>query len=293
MLLDYIKLKEVKPALAGYISEAQLLLKKSELPDDKAVHDIRVLMKKSRAVLQLVRSQMDEESYRREYQTLREVGRLMSSWRETSVHRKVLKNLRKTHPVPFSDLKDYEPLNQLLNILEPGEEAIERRKEQSAQILELLKKSGYRIRFLSLGKTDPVILIRDLEQTYNSVIHSYLSSRNNLKPENLHEFRKKAKNFLYQLWFFRPLKQGSVKGLEKKIDQMTQNLGKYNDLAVLIETLGYKYSLSANPPALDELIVLIRDQQDAHLSKVWPVAYNIFCPGQKLVNILGFKLLVF
>ena len=293
MLLDCIKLKEVKPALAGYISEAQLLLKKNELPDDKAVHDIRVLMKKSRAVLQLVRSQMDEESYRREYQKLREVGRLMSSWRETSVHRKVLKNLRKTHAVLFSDLKDYEPLNQLLNISEPVEETIENRKEQSAQILELLKKSGYRIRFLSLGKTDPVILIRDLEQTYNSVIHSYLSARNNLKPNNLHEFRKKAKNFLYQLWFFRPLKQGAVKGLEKKIDQMTQNLGKYNDLAVLIETLGYKYSLSANPHALDELIVLIRDQQDAHLSKVWPVAYSIFCPGQKLVNILGFKLLVF
>jgi len=43
---------------------------------------------------------------------------------------------------------------------------------------------------------------------------------------------------------------------------------------------------------MDELIIKIREKQDTYLSKVWPVAYKIFCPGQKLVNVLGFKLLV-
>ena len=218
MILDYIKLKEVKPALAGYIREAQLMLEQSPAPNDKAVHDVRVLMKKSRAVLLLIRSQIDEESYKREYQALREVGRLMSSWRETSVHRKTLKNLRKNHASVFSDLKDFEPLNHLVERAAPGEEDIEKVTGQSEQIVELLGKSGYRIRFLSLNKLDPVILMKDLEQTYSSVIHSYLNSRNNITPDNLHEFRKKSKSFLYQLWFFRPLKPGAVKGLEKKID---------------------------------------------------------------------------
>jgi predicted metal-dependent enzyme (double-stranded beta helix superfamily) len=49
MELDYVKLKEIKPVLAGYIRESQLLLKKSAVPDEKTVHDVRVLMKKSRA----------------------------------------------------------------------------------------------------------------------------------------------------------------------------------------------------------------------------------------------------
>lgn len=293
MLLDYIKLKEVKPALAGYIREAQLLLRKSDVPDDKAVHDIRVLMKESRAVLQLIRPQLDNESYKREYQALREVGRLMGSWRETSVHRKVLKSLRKEHTALFADLKDYEPLNALLTSQGPAEVAADEIKQQSDKICELLSKSGYRIRFLSINNLDPTALIRELEQTYINVGHSYLTARNRPKPENLHEFRKKAKEFLYQLWFFRPLKPGTVKSLEKRLDTMTQNLGKFNDLAVLIETLGYKYSPSANNASLDELVVLIRDQQDNYLSRVWPVAYSIFCPGNKLVNVLGFKLLVF
>ena len=60
MELDYVKLKEIKPAIAGYIRESQALLKKSVIPDEKAVHDIRVLMKKSRALLKLTAPQLDE-----------------------------------------------------------------------------------------------------------------------------------------------------------------------------------------------------------------------------------------
>jgi hypothetical protein len=73
---------------------------------------------------------------------------------------------------------------------------------------------------------------------------------------------------------------------------MTQNLGKFNDLTQLIKTLGYNYKMNENLPAMDELIVKIRGVQDRYLAKVWPSAYQVFCPGKKLVNVLGFKLLV-
>jgi hypothetical protein len=73
---------------------------------------------------------------------------------------------------------------------------------------------------------------------------------------------------------------------------MTQNLGKFNDLTQLVNTLGYKYPDTSNLPALDELIVKIREKQDRYLAKIWPIAYKVFCPGQKLVNVLGFRLLM-
>ena len=92
MELDYVKLKEIKPVLAGYIRESQLLLSKTAVPDDNAVHDVRVLMKKSRAALKLAAPQMDKELTDRDMVSLREVGRIMCSWRETSVHRKTLKS---------------------------------------------------------------------------------------------------------------------------------------------------------------------------------------------------------
>ena len=79
MELDYVKLKEIKPALAGYIRESQTLLKNSVIPDEKAIHDVRVLMKKSRAALRLVIPQLDKEFVERDISAFREIGRQKSS----------------------------------------------------------------------------------------------------------------------------------------------------------------------------------------------------------------------
>jgi CHAD domain-containing protein len=292
MELDYVKLKEIKPALAGYVRKSQTLLKKSAIPDEKVVHDVRVLMKKSRAVLKLAASQLEKESFDRDFFAFREAGRLMCSWRETSVHRKTLKELKKEYPEIFARLYENENLAILMTKTEADDNVSEEIIKGMEQIEYLLKKAGYRIRFQSMNKIDPQLLMKELNLSYTRVVNIYLTCRNNPKPENLHEFRKKVKDFLYQLYFFRPLNLTVIKALEKRLDGMTQNLGKFNDLTQLIKTLGYKYSDSENVAEMDELIIKIREKQDRYLAKVWPSAYKIFCPGQKLVNILGFKLLV-
>jgi CHAD domain-containing protein len=269
-----------------------MLLTKTPVPDDVSVHDVRVLMKRARAVMKLIGSQTGRESYDRNYGTFREVGRILCLWRETSVHRKTLKDLRKKKPKVFTALDSNKQLELLMLKAEAPAEASPEIKKDLVQIHDLLNKAGFRIRFQSLDKLDARQLLGELDSTYKAVADKYLAARNNLKPENLHEFRKKAKDFLYQLYFFRPLNPPVVKALEKKLDALTQGLGKYNDLSQLIKTLGYKYSGPGSSPALDELIVIIRQEQDKNLSRVWPIAYKIFCPGQKLVNILGYRILM-
>jgi CHAD domain-containing protein len=292
MELDYVKLKEIKPALSGYIRESQILLKKFPVPDEEVVHDVRVLMKKGRAVLKLAANQLDSESFSRDLLALRKVGRIMGSWRDTSVHRKTLKEFKKEFPGVFSQIKKNEVITALLKKPDPVIEPCEEIKTSLEQITVILNKTGYRIRFQSMDKFDPQLLIKDLELSYLRVVDTYITCRNSLKSKNLHEFRKKAKDFLYQLYFFRPLNPSVIKNLEKKLEGIAQNLGKYNDLTQLVKALDYKYPGSTNIPAIDELIIKIREAQDMYLSKVWPSAYKIFCPGQKLVNVLGFKLLV-
>ena len=101
MELDYVKLKDIKPALTGYIKASQLLLKKSPSPDEDAVHDIRVFMKKARAAARLLSTQVDDELFIKENLAYREIGQLMTSWRESSVQRKTLKSLKKENPDLF------------------------------------------------------------------------------------------------------------------------------------------------------------------------------------------------
>jgi len=102
MLPDYMKIKDIKPALSGYIGESLALLNPDIEPGEKVVHDVRVFMKKSRAVMKLLKNQIEESTFEREYKTFRETGRIMREWRETSVLRKILKLLRKKHPDIFT-----------------------------------------------------------------------------------------------------------------------------------------------------------------------------------------------
>jgi len=292
MVLDYVKLKDIKPALSGYVAESLILLKRSPVPDDDAIHDIRVLMKKSRAAVKLLVSQLDEESFNREYLAYREAGRILCSWRDSSVHRKTLKTLKKANKKLYGEIEDHEKVKELLAKYEQPTEVTPEINEKIEMVEDILRKSAYRMRFYTLDKLDPRLLMNELEKSYKIVSDIYLECRVNPKPSKLHEFRKKGKDFLYQLYFFRPLNPPVVKALEKKLDALTQGLGKYNDLSQLIKTLGYKYSGPGSSPALDELIVIIRQEQDKNLSRVWPIAYKIFCPGQKLVNILGYRILM-
>jgi len=292
MLPDYVRLKEIKPALCGFIREAQFKLDPDEVPDEFKVHDVRVLMKKSRATIRLLKSQMDDESFNLEYSVLREVGRIMRSWRETSVHRKLLKYLKKKYPELFIHLTDNEKIRLLVSKPEIQKEPSPEMRKDIEKIIEILHKATYRWRFRSLNNLDPHLLLKELETTYNCVSGSYLKARNYPKSVNVHEFRKITKDFLYQLYYFRSLKPKVIRGLEKSLDSIAQNLGKYNDHAVLIRTLDYKFPSAGNTSALDELIVLIKAEQDKYLRKVWPLAFRVFRPGRKLVSVLGFKVLV-
>ncbi len=286
---DKFKQIDIKPVLCGYIMEAQQMLEPGVAPGEKVIHDVRVLMKKSRASIKLLKTQTDEGSFNREYTAFREVGRRMSAWRENSVHRKLLKDLGKRFPEIFSRLKDNEKINLLSGIQQIMNEPTPEMKKDLEEIIGILHKSVFRIRFRTMNNLDQKLLRGELEKTFDNVLTCFLKARNYSKNINLHMFRKKIKDFLYQLYFFRSLDPKAIKSLEKRIEALGQNLGKYNDYAVLIKSLGYKYPSEENSSALDELILIVKREQDKYLSKIWPSAFRIFRPGKKLADLPGFN----
>ena len=160
------------------------------------------------------------------------------------------------------------------------------------EIIGILHKSSFRIRFRAMNNVDQNLIREELERTFDNVSACFLIARNNPKNINLHRFRKRTKDFLYQLFFFRSLDPRAIKSLEKRIETLGQNLGKYNDYAVLITSLGYSYPSAENSSALDELIVIVKQEQDKYLSKIWPSPYRIFRPGKRLADLPGFRALI-
>lgn len=279
--------REIKPALTGYIMDSLVLLGQLPVPDDAAIHDIRVLMKRQRATIKLVKPLLDEKSYRREYLAGREVGRILCSWREMSVLYKTAKALKKENPKLFIKLWDNEKVQVLLRKpystwTNAGEQS------KSVKVIRAqLNKAQYRVRFLNLKEPDISLLLEELGRNYLIAAKAYLDCRNDPRQRLLHEFRKKSKTLMYQLYYFRYLNQPAFKSLEKKLDYITQNLGKYNDLSQITGMIGYKYGNPGNSAVMDEMAVVIRDKQDKYLSKVWPTAYRVFAPGKFPGDLLG------
>ncbi len=279
--------KDIKESVMCHITDSLGLLSQQPLPDDTAIHDIRVMMKKHRASIRLVRPLLDEVGYSREYLAGRETGRILSSWRETAVLRKTVKALKKEHPELFMKLWDNEQIQNLLRKPYSTWEEAGVQAQAVAEVTAQLNRARHRLRFVSLKEPDIRLLLGELERSYRLAAVAYLDSRHNSKPRLLHEFRKKSKTLMYQLCYFRHLNPSAVKSLEKRLDDMTQNLGRYNDLAQIMEMTGYRYGAPENSDVTDELAVAIKDKQDRCLTKVWPVAYCLFAPGKKLQDLLG------
>ena len=278
--------KDIKASMAGFISGSQRLLSRQPLPSGADIHDVRVMMKKHRAAVRLVRPLLAEAVYRREYVAGRETGRILSSWRETAVIRKTVKALKKDNPELFLKLWDNETINSLLRKPCTTWEEAGVQAETIREVTERLVTTGHRLRFMSLKKPDAHLLLEELARSHGVAAAAYLACRSDPGPRRLHELRKKAKTFMYQLDYFRQMNASAIKSLERKLDAMTQNLGRYNDLAVLLARTGYMPGASGNSDVANELGIVIRDRQDRYLMKVWPLAYALFAPGKKLQDLL-------
>jgi CHAD domain-containing protein len=289
---DYIRLKEIKPEVSDYISKATILLNDPVFPDDDSIHDIRVLLKKARAALKIIEPQFGGDYNHMDIPDLKEAANIMSNWRNSAVHRKILKELREEYPDLFEKLADNEKVTRLLKKPEKLENP-EETKLDTERIRDLLKKAGYRIRLTGMKDADPNKLLKELEKSYDIVVGSFLSARYKTSMKKLHTFRKRTKDFLYQLCFFRPVNNSTIKKIEKELEDVAKYLGKIHDLQQLVKALDYKYPEGSTTDAINELMVRIRERQDRYLKKVWPAASELFMPGKKLKNILGYKLLVF
>ncbi len=284
---DVIVIPGIKLSLSASVSDAASLVSKRSMITDSDIHNARVSLKKARAILKLIRSQIQEDFYYREYETLKRSGSALCDLRENTVNRKLLRDIRKKSPAVFKKL-NHPAIEKLIRKPERNEDQTEETLKILDNIGSSLHKSVYRIRFEPMGGLKEPGLMSDLDTTWSGVRDAYLACRNEPSAKRIHEFRKRAKDFLYQLAFFRPLNPSRIRSLQKKTVDMTHELGKNHDLAVLLKAIGYKYT-QGNDPYLDELAVLIRGEQDRALMHVWPAARSLFGPSATLMDILRGK----
>lgn len=211
-----------------------------------AIHGARKDLKKLRALLRLIRKDLGRETFKVENCRYRDAGRLLSGSRDAEVKLETLRSLRDG----FED--DPPPGTALL-----WEQALERERDEIAaggdgaasidEAAHLIEQGRERTGSWQL-RDSWKLLEPGLAKTYRDGRQAMTRALGDPSAENVHRWRKRAKDLWYQL---RIVREAWPPLLDTTIDQaheLTELLGDHHDLAMLDEDLRSRGDLGEREP---------------------------------------------
>jgi CHAD domain-containing protein len=253
-----------------------------EPPGEKAVHETRKALKRLRALLRLLRSNLGEDTYAREDHLLRDAGRSLAGARDAEVLLGTLDSLIERHP---GKLKGRGGVIALRGALVAEREEARRRSlsdpgEQARMVAEL---RACRVRLSGWQLPEPP----GLQLIEADLLHLYRQGRKRRRAAarakrddvlKMHRWRKRVKDLRYAAEMFQPAADTprggsskikskkkaqrehrrqvqareaakSVRKVARRADQLGEMLGEDHDLAVLAERILQGGSPSLGGPA--------------------------------------------
>jgi CHAD domain-containing protein len=228
---------------------------------DKAIHEARKSLKKSRSALRLVREDLKRSTRQKESAAMRDAGRRLSGARDAQVMLDTLAKLAKS-AVPQPPGEEVRGLQQELQA---------RRNALAAQLEGDTGVLGEVAGELE-GIRDRVSSWRLRDQGFNSVVSGLevlyargrVAMRDALKDgedEAWHEWRKRVKDLWYAGRILQPVAGGQLDGTVDAADKLSDVLGNHNDLAVLLDAAGERFGLSG-------AIIMERDALRRHAAPI-------------------------
>ena len=216
----------------GRIAAEEMDLARTELrrqDGGKAVHSARKAIKRLRALLRSLRVVFPKKLYQTENQRLAEAGRTISPLRDLQVQLRTLGKLRDGRGRAGGKIR-----RDLL-----------RRQENFARKIPALRRTVRRMLGDSRGtigswpldKTTPMTLAAGLKRIYKQGRSALKTACKNPSPENLHEWRKKAKALGYGFELIECLVPKKIARTMRLCQTLGDALGDDHDLFLVLQAL--------------------------------------------------------
>jgi CHAD domain-containing protein len=230
---------------------------------DDAIHDTRVCLKKMRAALRLVRSEIDPDIFRQENICYRDAGRRLSAVRDTAAMLETIDKLtdrfaNQLAPDAFTELR--QPLRQ---------SSMARRLEKKKAMLAVAKTLGAarrRVEHWADHANGFSALGQGIKDVYKQGRQSFARAFEQPSVENFHEWRKDVKCLRYQIQILKPIWPVMMEGLADELDTLGEYLSDDHDLALLRQRVLEPAERSGGRTDLEALIALI-DQRRGELQR--------------------------
>jgi CHAD domain-containing protein len=200
-----------------------------------AIHGARKDLKKLRAVLRLIRGELGKDLFKAENRRYRDVGRLLSGSRDAEVKLQTLKALRSR----FGDDLPADASRRWEGILErERDDAVgDEIEDRIVEAVRAIERGRDRIGEWPLRTDSWKLIGPGLSTAYREGRRAMKRTLADPQAENVHEWRKRAKDLWYQLRVVREAWPELLGATADQAHELSDLLGDHHDLAVLEEDL--------------------------------------------------------
>jgi CHAD domain-containing protein len=228
---------------------------------DDAVHDARTSLKKIRALLRLVRDDMNGDVFAQENICFRNAGRHLSAVRDAAVMLETFDNLLDQ----FSAQLAAEAFTELRRVLGQSS-AIQRAEKQKALAMaaKTIRAARRRVAQWPINHDGFSTLRSGIARAYKRGCRSFAQAVDQPSVEHFHEWRKQVKCLWYQIRFLKPIWPKMMEPVADELKALGEYLSDDHDLAILRARVIEEAKPLDDRTALEALLALI-DQRRGEL----------------------------
>jgi CHAD domain-containing protein len=195
---------------------------------EEGVHDARKDMKKLRALLRLVRGEVGQKVFRREADTFRDAARELSFVRDADVMLATLADLERRYDADTGPVRQAVEAHRL-QTTGGG------RQRAAKTAIAVLTEARERVGDWPLERDGFEALEDGLRRTYRRGRQNWRAAVKEPSDENLHEWRKRAKDLWYHCSILEETWKPVMTALADEAHELSDRLGDDHDLAVLLD----------------------------------------------------------
>jgi CHAD domain-containing protein len=251
---------------------------KSNRNRDKAIHDARVRFKKMRALLKLIRGEIDEGTYRQENLCYRDAGRQLSSVRDSAAMVETLDKLverfgDQLSPGVFEGIRK--------SFMKSKRKRQVEKKKIMSEVARTIRTAGRGIESWSINNDDFSALRGGVRRVYKQGRASIKLAYDQPGTEQFHEWRKHAKNLFYQVRILRPIWPDVLGGMSGEVKKLAGYLSDEHDLALLHDRVTEVANESVDIREIEVIVPLINQRREEIQKIARPLGERIYVERPK------------
>lgn len=243
---------------------------------EETVHGVRKRIKKVRALLRLIRRELDEDVFRRANSQFRSIGQQLSHIRDATVMMHTIEKLQQTHSAALSPNVFVGLKKALAQKQELVSHTFFDEENTIKEVADALRQAPQSVLGLSEKHDSFSVLAPNLKGIYRRGRKALKLATQEPSSHNLHELRKEVKTIWYHTLLLKPIWPGLFGAYGQEFGRLGELLGDDHDFGVLAEEIESDLLTMRNRKSKETVLQLLHDQRTALQEQLFPLANRLF-----------------